>query len=646
MKNIFIDLLHTYQYLDKNSINFNTNLEYINDSDHNKLLGISNIPNNKSLYKIFIEKVNNYHDKNIKIMVRINFKILSEYICNGVNIPNRDKLFKLIRRNFYDYSYLNNYITDNKYIFKLKIENNNPSIFKKKYAENILNWLYKTENKNNEITLLNNNIVKLHNIYIDTKIERFYLNENNITHKIQFNGGIVFGNPVLFNKNIFINLHQKYKKVKKNTLINNNATLILCDTNNFEEWKEIVSKNSYLLIHNKNSLDKFTYNDLVSNNFNNINYNILIHQTYLSYWNDYISYNKNFSESLKTIIFEKYRDPNILNKNKTIFQIINWKRIIIDNYNFDETKNQSIYQQILLFNTNNKWIYHNHNTINYDILSKNIKLFTNEKITKLDKNIINTFSSNIKFIDSDTKFYQLENIKLEFTNFEIKYYKYLSENKLNVKQYCSLSENEYNINYKFIDSDYKILDDKCSICMDKLNSNNLGILPCGHHFCFTCIYNWNISENYSMCPMCRKNISSITKLVNKDNYLNDIFNKNQNYGTKLSYLIKKVYNNNKTILFISQFDNTINNITKILDNLEVKYSNLNLKKRSQNNNIFLINLKNIPLSNIPNIEEVIFVEPLYNKSKYYLDVLYSKINYKFSLKKFKFLVINDTIEIS
>ena len=108
MKNIFIDLLHTYQYLEKNSINFNTNFEYINDNEQNKILGISNIPNNKSLYKIFIEKLNNYHDKNIKIMVRINFKILSEYICNGKNIPNRDKLFKLIRRNFYDINYLNN----------------------------------------------------------------------------------------------------------------------------------------------------------------------------------------------------------------------------------------------------------------------------------------------------------------------------------------------------------------------------------------------------------------------------------------------------------------------------------------------------------------------------------------------------------
>lgn len=45
---------------------------------------------------------------------------------------------------------------------------------------------------------------------------------------------------------------------------------------------------------------------------------------------------------------------------------------------------------------------------------------------------------------------------------------------------------------------------ECPICMEKMEQNNIAILPCGHKFHFSCIF--RAASNKMSCPLCRANI--------------------------------------------------------------------------------------------------------------------------------------------
>ena len=47
----------------------------------------------------------------------------------------------------------------------------------------------------------------------------------------------------------------------------------------------------------------------------------------------------------------------------------------------------------------------------------------------------------------------------------------------------------------------QIAEEKCAICLDVLGSNNKSVTPCGHHFCFTCLY--QAMDKQNNCPLCR-----------------------------------------------------------------------------------------------------------------------------------------------
>ena len=46
-----------------------------------------------------------------------------------------------------------------------------------------------------------------------------------------------------------------------------------------------------------------------------------------------------------------------------------------------------------------------------------------------------------------------------------------------------------------------IVQEKCAICLDVLGNNNKSVTPCGHHFCFTCLY--QAMDKQNNCPLCR-----------------------------------------------------------------------------------------------------------------------------------------------
>ena len=65
--------------------------------------------------------------------------------------------------------------------------------------------------------------------------------------------------------------------------------------------------------------------------------------------------------------------------------------------------------------------------------------------------------------------------------------------------------------------------EKCSICLDVLGEKNRSVTPCGHHFCFSCLY--QAMDKQNNCPLCRaKLIENKKKKMRKlsDEAMSDI----------------------------------------------------------------------------------------------------------------------------
>lgn len=73
----------------------------------------------------------------------------------------------------------------------------------------------------------------------------------------------------------------------------------------------------------------------------------------------------------------------------------------------------------------------------------------------------------------------------------------------------------------------KINDDKCSICLEQLESTNLVITKCGHCFHGSCIFKM-VKTDKCYCPICRtnllyKNVASLNELYDSlDGKFSDI----------------------------------------------------------------------------------------------------------------------------
>lgn len=116
------------------------------------------------------------------------------------------------------------------------------------------------------------------------------------------------------------------------------------------------------------------------------------------------------------------------------------------------------------------------------------------------------------------------------------------------------------------------LNSNCSICMDVLKEPIL-ITCCQNIFCGSCLLEW--MKNRDNCPLCRsfinnKNLIHITKKGG-----NKIKKKQNRIPTKPEMIIE-ILNNNKDGKFIlfSQYDASFENITKILSEMKITFTEL------------------------------------------------------------------------
>ena len=87
---------------------------------------------------------------------------------------------------------------------------------------------------------------------------------------------------------------------------------------------------------------------------------------------------------------------------------------------------------------------------------------------------------------------------------------------------------------------------KCVICFNSINENEVSITNCNHIFCLQCILRW-FNQGKISCPSCRSNVVSFTN----DGRLNHIIKvKERTNDTTLEQNFRRIYNQNVFFKFI------------------------------------------------------------------------------------------------
>jgi len=117
--------------------------------------------------------------------------------------------------------------------------------------------------------------------------------------------------------------------------------------------------------------------------------------------------------------------------------------------------------------------------------------------------------------------------------------------------------------------------DICAICYDMIDNKTI-IDCCQNSFCFKCIHIW--LKNKPICPMCKETISndkvfvvdSTSNNLEEENINEDEFNEKFDKLKNLEILLNKKKENAKILIF-SSYDHSLNNMTSILDKLNINY---------------------------------------------------------------------------
>lgn len=498
-----------------------------------------------------------------------------------------------------------------------------------------------------ELTFFLNNILKLRKIInnkeILNKIEHL---DNNCkkelcNNEIYDNKIFKLDNKLYFNKNK-LEISSNYKKNIYGKIILseqyfNNYNFILDilkqESNHFFKLLMITDRESFWI--NKFKQKKIKYN-LMNNNLGKSNDIIIADYENVEKYENNICWN-NIIIDISSTNLKKYFSYNLKYKNKYLF--IN-KYYLLDNYENIFNLYFKNYEDILLDTKKiSNFIYINKFKLNKDINIINKFINLNEIERKEYDAYIDKFKSfyqknNISFIEDIylRKFccYPQKNLKINVLNYK------------NINKDIELFDIEGEYKKKINNSIKKIKNtiknkNKCFICLNNININNVGITKCGHLFCYTCIYK---SIDYKdECPTCRhkittndiyyiKNGNNINKFIIKQGLIDDL-------GTKIKNLISLVKYLKRVIIF-SNYIECIN----LLKNI---FNQINIVENQNKSVIFLdYNINNFDDNNINNI---IFLDPLYEKEKY-LSIKYKGVFNQIKNKKINVynLIIDNTIE--
>lgn len=205
---------------------------------------------------------------------------------------------------------------------------------------------------------------------------------------------------------------------------------------------------------------------------------------------------------------------------------------------------------------------------------------------------------------------RIKNIDEEFSKNPGK--RELLENKNHYERELSSLKDEYNlrnISYNFLKENFESKKDDCSICVTEINSEYT-LLSCGHYFHNNCINNWFAVSGKKICPYCRKELSDDNIYAIIDNNIPE-----QIYSTKLIQLLKKVKENDKTIVF-TQYPDLIDKMLDVFEKNEISslvlddYEKINQFKNTNVKALILSSLSNASGLNLQFCQNIIIFEPI------------------------------------
>ena len=304
MKNI--TLFHSYNYVNDKFIQKNNNFY---DSNNNLMFSVLNVPKNRSLYTLKVERIlqkkkyskkkndSFYTKHNIKIYIQINYKLLKYYFDNFIPIPDFDLLYKICMNNL-------SIIDINDNIHDIVCIN---KAFNQKFT-NTLNYI------SNKYCFYPLNDLKLD--IINKKI----IDKKHIYNNYKINGVIIF-------YDIFIKLINEF------TLLQLKNTLIICN-----------KEQKYNIKSNYNTTSSIS-NDYISQYWDNvIVLDTSINIKTIKYKKIFVCINKisdiKIGEVLK--LYYDYFNLNLyhLITSKLIYNLLN--TIIFRNYSYKITKTNII----------------------------------------------------------------------------------------------------------------------------------------------------------------------------------------------------------------------------------------------------------------------------------------------------------------
>lgn len=638
-----------------------------------------NINHDKDFSDIFneiitpIDKLYDYEivfDKDIfYIRLTLNFLEIKNFIFKGSILPYRNKLFKVL------VSYKKN--LDNKFYSTIDnmVVNNEEEIIKK----------FLDLTKNSDEKIINKNLFIFDDIIFNLEsksitFDQQYLKFNeDITH-----GGIVIDeneygkylntDDLPLNKILLDNDKPFINKLFDNFVNNNNLSkinnLIVVSNTRLSYWKNFLKDKNTLIVNNATIHKKLNYKTIFNYDYIIITLNFLNSTHYKSKFEEY---NILQDVSFKNLRDDLMRNKQILWENEPIFHIFYWNNFVID-FNFDDLKKNMSEQFLNNFSSFKRWIIYNNFKEKKSYAQNIFSLFSN----KLDCKNIKNFVINNKVFEPKLDI-KMEKIYLDFNPSEYKGYNNYVESLKSIylknemkfeedeylQKYCSYPQRQIKINKilknlkntdKFLkmNKNYQNLVQQkinqannekitCKICLDEIDSNNMGITECGHLYCYSCIYK-NIKYS-DKCPTCREKISldKIFFLTDKNQEIVLNINILDELGTKNSKLLMLLNNFNK-IMILSNFD-------ECLDKLKELFNELNIPSVKTRDEINLTSKKIVYLSNYNedfynlknkfDLEQIICLEPYYSNKK---NIKFHDIIKSTNTNKFKFLLIKNTIE--
>jgi hypothetical protein len=340
---------------------------------------------------------------------------------------------------------------------------------------------------------------------------------------------------------------------------------------------------------------KTTYTPTINNNSTNIPKI----KTYKFYTNNIIEYDNYYIDLSSKIIKKKLTETDyinvkingyIVNGIKKIYffkgTLEKYKKILVLCSNKKITQNlENVFQKLNVSynneNTSIKWdcIINFENTVNIKDYNYKTHIYVCDTINannyqEIFRNFIgipNINYENKHNIDILNQFItqnnQSKTIKVKnfaLTKYETKFKIGINKNKMdsfysypgNYIFNKFLTKSEFNSNHGNIIR-------TCSICLDNIELNKITITNCNHVYCKGCILkNMQLSNK---CPLCRQKIKKNSlSFVSKFKYTNN----------KLNYINSRL-NNNKSLLLLSSFHDSINNLKTVFKE-EIKNKKLEL----------------------------------------------------------------------